>query len=279
MNAQIPRAAVIGWPVTHSRSPLIHGHWLKSLGIAGSYDRVGVPVEEAEAFFADFRSTGLVGANVTLPHKIIAVAACDAFSDAARAIGAVNTLWWEGGGLVGDNTDGYGFLANLDQRLPGWSESGGTALVLGAGGAARAVIYGLSRRGFQVVVANRTAARAAELAAHFPGVEAWDWAAAMAPGADVACVVNTTSLGMAGNPDLPIALAGLGSDALVTDIVYTPIQTALLKQADDAGLRTVDGLGMLLHQAAPGFERWFGVRPEVTGELRALVLDNIGKSA
>lgn len=277
MNAQTPRAAVIGWPVTHSRSPLIHGHWLKSQGIAGSYDRVAVPVEEAEAFFSGFRSTGLIGANVTLPHKISAVAACDALSDAARAIGAVNTLWWEGGDLVGDNTDGYGFLANLDQRLPGWSEPGGTALVLGAGGAARAVIYGLSRRGFKVIVANRTAARAVELAAHFSGVETGDWAAAMAPGADVACVVNTTSLGMAGNPDLPVDLAGLGPDAIVTDIVYTPIRTGLLKQADAAGLRTVDGLGMLLHQAAPGFERWFGVRPEVTDELRTLVLDNIGQ--
>jgi shikimate dehydrogenase len=275
----LPRAAVIGWPVAHSRSPLIHGYWLESLRIPGSYGRIAVPVETADAFFGDFRSSGLTGANVTLPHKVRAASACDTLSEAARAIGAVNTLWWEGDSLVGDNTDGYGFLANLDQRLPGWSDAGGAALVLGAGGAARAVVYGLARRGFRVIVANRTAARAAELAALFPGVEVGDWAAAMAPGADVALVVNTTSLGMAGNTDLPIDLSGLGPDALVTDIVYTPIETGLLKRARTAGLRTVDGLGMLLHQAVPGFERWFGRRPEVTDALRTLVLDDIGQPA
>tara|TARA_R110002020_G_scaffold36611_1_gene110290 strand:- start:2101 stop:2940 length:840 start_codon:yes stop_codon:yes gene_type:complete len=274
-----PRAAVLGWPVSHSRSPLIHGHWLTSLGLAGSYDRIAVPPDTADAFFADFRATGLAGANVTLPHKIRAIGACDGLSDAARAIGAVNTLWWDGERLMGDNTDGYGFLANLDQRLPGWSDAPGTALVLGAGGAARAVIYGLSTRGFRVVIANRTEARAAELAAQFDGAEACDWATAMAPGPDVALVVNTTSLGMSGNPNLPIDLAGLGPASVVTDIVYTPIETGLLKQAAARGLRTVDGLGMLLHQAVPGFERWFGGRPQVSDDLRALVLDNIGQPA
>jgi len=275
----LPRAAVIGWPVAHSRSPLIHGYWLKSLGLPGSYDRIAVPPEAADAFFADFRASGLLGANVTLPHKVRAVAACDELAVAAREMGAVNTLWWEGDRLIGDNTDGYGFLANLDQQAPGWSADPGTALVLGAGGAARAVIYGLLQRGFRVVVANRTLDRAEELAAMFPGAEVGDWAAAMAPGADIAVVVNTTSLGMAGNPDLPIDLTRLGPDAIVTDIVYTPIETGILKRARAAGLRTVDGLGMLLHQAVPGFERWFGVRPEVTDDLRARVLDNIGAPA
>ncbi|MGX1098063.1 shikimate dehydrogenase [Amorphus sp. MBR-141] len=279
MSDDLPRAAVIGWPVAHSRSPLIHGHWLKSLGIPGSYDRIAVPPEAADGFFRDFRSSGLTGANVTLPHKIRAASACAGLSEAARAMGAVNTLWWEGDRLLGDNTDAYGFLANLDQRLPGWSDAPATALVLGAGGAARAVVYGLVQRGFRVVVANRTAARTAELAALFPGAVAGDWAAAMAPDGDTTFVVNTTSLGMGGGPDLPIDLARLEPEAIVTDIVYTPVETGLLTRARAAGLRTVDGLGMLLHQAVPGFERWFGVRPEVTEDLRARVLDDIGAPA
>lgn len=279
MSDDLPRAAVIGWPVAHSRSPLIHGYWLKTLNIKGSYGRIAVPVEAAEAFFRDFRASGLTGANVTLPHKIRAASACDRLSEAARAMGAVNTLWWDEDRLVGDNTDAYGFLANLDQRLPGWSAAPATALVLGAGGAARAVVYGLAQRGFRVVIANRTTTRAAELASRFPGAEVGDWAAAMAPSPDVALVVNTTSLGMGDGPDLPIDLSRLDPASIVTDIVYTPVDTGLLKQARAAGLRTVDGLGMLLHQAVPGFERWFGARPVVTDDLRARVLDDIGAPA
>ncbi|WP_018701023.1 shikimate dehydrogenase [Amorphus coralli] len=280
MTDAAPKAAVIGWPVTHSRSPVIHGHWLQTHGLAGSYGRLAIAPEEADAFFFGFRDSELAGANVTLPHKLTALSACDVLSDSARAIGAVNTLWREGERVLGDNTDGYGFLANLDQQLPGWDADRGLALVLGAGGAARAIIHALLERGFdRVAIANRTRDKAEALATSLPGSEAVDWDSARDPDPAVAIVVNTTSLGMGGGPGPAIDLARLGPDAVVTDIVYTPIRTELLVRATAVGLRTVDGLGMLLHQAVPGFERWFGVRPSVTDELRRIVLDDIAEAS
>ncbi len=272
-----PYACVVGWPVAHSRSPLIHGHWLEVYGLPGRYDRQAVPPEEFANFMAGFSGSGLTGANITVPHKETAFRLVARATSAAAAIQAVNTIWLEGGETAGDNTDVYGFLANLDERALGWDSRGGTAMVLGAGGAARAVLKGLLDRGFsELRVANRTMEKAQALAEAFGPVirpVPWDRRSAALDG----CVllVNTTSLGMAGAPPLDIGLARLPADAVVTDIVYVPLQTQLLRVACEGGLTTVDGLGMLLHQAVPGFERWFGVRPEVTAELRDLIVADI----
>ena len=271
------RAAVIGHPVAHSRSPLIHGHWLRQHGIDGEYGLRDVVPEAIEAFLADFAASGLVGANVTVPHKEAAFRAAREREPVAQALGAVNTLWLEDGVLHGANTDVHGFLANLDAAEPEWARALGEAVVLGAGGAARAVVYGLISRGLdRVVVANRTFARAEALRQQFgPRVLAVDWRDL--PGRLNGCrlLVNTTSLGMKGQPPLDLDLSALSPDALVSDIVYVPLETPLIKAAKARGLATVDGLGMLLHQAVPGFERWFGVRPEVTPELRALVIADL----
>ncbi|ADZ68508.1 shikimate dehydrogenase [Polymorphum gilvum] len=274
-----PRAAITGWPVAHSRSPLVHGHWLKKYGLAGDYIRLPVAPEDAERFYRHFGESGLVGCNVTVPHKETAAAACDELDEAARAMGAVNTLWLDGDGrLCGANTDGIGFLGNLDQRAPGWDARPGPAVVLGAGGAARAVVWALRARGFAPVkIFNRTTEKASQLADHFGfGVEAYPWDKLCEHLGQAALLVNTTAAGMTGKPPLQIDLDGLPKDALVTDIIYTPLETDLLRQAAARGNRTVDGLGMLLHQAAPGFERWFGVRPEVDDELRRIVLADLG---
>jgi shikimate dehydrogenase len=271
-----PRAGVCGWPVAHSRSPLIHNYWLRALHIAGAYERFAVPPGEFPAFAGLIRAGELVGANLTVPHKEAAFAACDRLSPAAQASGAVNTLWREDGALCGDNTDIAGFLASLDAEAPQWRDAR-TAVVLGAGGAARAIVYALLSRGLErVVVVNRTVGRAEALAANFPSrtaVASWPELPQRLAEADL--VVNATTLGMAGQDALAIDLAPLGSDAVVADIVYVPLATPLIESARRRGLRAVGGLGMLLHQAAPGFERWFGVRPEVTAELRALVEDDI----
>jgi shikimate dehydrogenase len=272
-----PRAGVIGWPVAHSRSPLIHGHWLKVHNLAGSYERIPVPPEEIDAFLRAFPDSGLSGANVTVPHKEAAYAAADDIDDVGRAIGAVNTLWMEHGKLRATNTDGIGFLANLDDCAKGWDKNPGIALVLGAGGAARAVVWGLMQRGFAVRIANRTRERAQALADRFGGdTAAHDLTEAARLLSDCWLVVNTTSLGMTGKDELPLGLDRLRPDAVVTDIVYVPLETALLAEARARGNRTVDGLGMLLHQAVPGFERWFGVRPTVTPALRSLILADLG---
>ncbi len=271
-SARGPRAFVIGHPVGHSRSPLIHGHWLEVHGIAGSYEKVPVAPEDLDGFVAGLRAAGYVGGNVTVPHKRRVLDLADAVDEAADAIGAANTLWFDGDDLVAGNTDALGFLASLDDEAPGWDAVPGAALVLGAGGAARAVIHGLLERGFEVALANRTLMRAVELAeGQEEGVWAYAWEEIpqLLRAADL--VVNTTTLGMAGQPPLPLDLAGLKRDALVADIVYTPLETPLLKAARERGHRTVGGLGMLLHQAVPGFERWFGVRPAVTPALRALI--------
>jgi shikimate dehydrogenase len=270
---EAPRAGVCGWPVAHSRSPLIHGYWLRSLGIAGSYERFAVPPGEFPAFAASIGVDRLVGANVTVPHKEAAFEACDRLSPAAQACGAVNTLWREDGALWGDNTDVAGFLDNLDEGAPGWDATTRAALVLGAGGAARAIVYALRLRGVaRVTLVNRNLARAEALSARFaPGTLAapWDELPRRLEEADL--VVNTTTLGMVGQEPLRIGLAPLSASAVVCDIVYIPLATPLIEAARARGLRAVEGLGMLLHQAAPGFARWFGARPTVTAELRALV--------
>jgi shikimate dehydrogenase len=271
------RACVIGWPVAHSRSPLIHGHWLKHYGIEGAYERAPVAPDGVAAFLRDLPERGYVGANVTVPHKEAALAAAAHADDVARSIGAANTLWLENGVLHATSTDTYGFLHNLDDCAPGWALPGGVAVVLGAGGASRSVLRGLLDRGFtDVRLVNRTMERAEELAAFFgPLVHpiAWENRGKALDGA--ALLVNATTLGMGGATSLDIDLAGLQDNAVVTDLIYVPLETPLLRQARERGLRTADGLGMLLHQAVPGFEKWFGLRPEVTPELREIVLRDI----
>lgn len=268
-----PRACIAGWPVAHSRSPLIHGYWLQSLGVAGYYERAAVPPGAFGEFARGIGQDGLVGANVTIPHKEDAFAVCDRLTQSAAELGAVNTLWRENGALWGDNTDVEGFLANFDEQAPGWSETARSAVVLGAGGAARAIVSALLSRGVdRLVIVNRTHERAERLAAHF-GRATSAQSLSNLPGllAEADLLVNTSSLGMVGRPPLDIDLTPLSEAAVVADIVYAPLETPLLAQARARGLRAVEGLGMLLHQAAPGFERWFGARPSVTPQLRALV--------
>ena len=264
-------ACLIGWPAAHSRSPLIHHYWLRKLGIAGGYSIEAVPPEGFAELVLDLARHGFVGANVTIPHKERALA-LTAPDERARAVGAANTLWYEGTELRSTNTDVEGFIGNLDASAPGW-DAGEDALVLGAGGAARAVVFGLLEREIgRVVVANRTFERARALAEQFgPRVEALAWEAIgdCLPRAEL--LVNTTSLGMRGQPGLDIDVGALPSRAVVNDLVYVPLVTPLLAAAKARGLQTADGLGMLLHQAVRGFELWFGQRPEVTAELRALV--------
>ncbi|MGQ3675410.1 shikimate dehydrogenase [Xanthobacter sp. TB0139] len=271
------RACVTGHPVAHSRSPLLHGYWLKTLGLEGSYGREDVPPEEARDFYRHLSAHGYVGCNVTIPNKETAFAALDEADETARALGAANTLWVEGGKLCGSNTDGYGFLANLDACAQGWDKGRGEVVVLGAGGASRAIIHALVTRGFgRVHLANRTLSRAEAVAAPYGDtVRPCGLAdvSALLPQAEL--LVNCTSLGMKGSDPLDLDLAPLPDHAVVTDIVYVPLMTPLLEAAQARGLRVVDGLGMLLHQGVPGFERWFGVRPEVTQELRDLLVKDI----
>jgi shikimate dehydrogenase len=273
------RACVIGWPVEHSRSPLIHGYWLKHYGIDGSYERRPVTPEAAAQFFRSMRGEGLAGCNVTLPHKEAAFAAADETRPAARAAGAANTLWFEGDRLIADNTDSAGFMASLVTAVPDLQLAGATVSVLGAGGAARGIAFALLESGVaEVRLFNRTRTRADALAAYFgPKATACDWRDRADRARDAALLINTTSLGMKGSGPLDMDVAALDHQCVVADIVYVPLETPLLAAARARGLRTVDGLGMLLHQAVPGFEKWFGMRPEVTPELRALIERDIGK--
>jgi shikimate dehydrogenase len=271
------KAFVCGHPIAHSRSPKIHGFWLKQYGIDGSYEAVDVAPQDFGRFLAKLPESGFRGGNVTIPHKETAFRLIKRLDEAAEAIGAVNTLWLNDGVLHGANTDAHGFAANLDEHAPGWTQTK-VAVVLGAGGAARAVVHALKSRGLgDIRVVNRTLARAVELADHFgAGVSAYSTHAAEELLVDTGLLVNTTSVGMHGNADLPVDPARLPGHAIVTDIVYVPLETPLLAVARARGLKTVDGLGMLLHQAVPGFERWFGVRPAVTAELRAMIVADLG---
>lgn len=274
------RACVIGWPVEHSRSPVIHGYWLKQYGIDGAYDKEAVEPKDLERFLNELAHHGLVGANVTLPHKEAALRAAHAADAAAVAIGAANTLWLDADGrLHASNTDAYGFMTNLDAEAPQWNEGLDAVMVLGAGGAARAILYGLIEAGVpRVLLANRTRARAEALAHTFGlKVEVVDWDDRNAALSLCGLLINTTSLGMTGQPLLDIDLAAMPQNGVVADIVYVPLETPLLAAARARRLAAVDGLGMLLHQAVPGFERWFGVRPEVTPELKAHVIATLGE--
>ncbi|MCW5703718.1 MAG: shikimate dehydrogenase [Xanthobacteraceae bacterium] len=266
-----PAACLIGWPAAHSRSPLIHRYWLRTLGIEGGYVIEAVPPDEFKDFVLRLSLRGFVGANVTIPHKEQALALSK--PDArAKAVGAANTLFYADGELCSTNTDVEGFIDNLDASAPGWDKVE-EALVLGAGGSARAIVFGLVERGIKTVhLANRTLERAQTLAALYGArvnPVGWDKVGELLPRAGL--LVNTTSLGMHGQPRLEIDVSLLPATAVVADNVYVPLQTELLAAAKARGLKTADGLGMLLHQAVRGFELWFGRRPQVTPELRALV--------
>lgn len=263
------RACCIGWPVTHIRSPLIHGFWLAEYGIAGTYTREAVEPGDVARFLRSLADQGLAGCNVTIPHKEAAFAAMDEVDPGAVAVGAVNTVWHADGRLIGMNSDVVGFLKNLDDQVPGWEGEVAHALVLGAGGAARGIVHGLLSRGVPLVtLANRSLAKAEAIAAAHPrAIRTQDWQNLPAALADVDLLVNTTSLGMTGQPPLDLPLQTLKPSAIVSDIVYVPLETDLLARAAARGHRTVEGLGMLLHQAVPGFARWFGVTPQVTPAL------------
>lgn len=275
-----PRAFVVGHPIAHSRSPLIHGYWLKTLGLPGSYERIDIHPDAMGTFLRDLPQSGFAGGNVTIPHKEAAHRAAHRLDAAAAAIGAANTLWLEDGKLIAGNTDAIGFSANLDSEAPFWRQMR-IALVLGAGGAARAVLFALKEAGFtDIRIVNRTVSRAQELCDRFgPGVSAHGWDEIGALAGDAGLVVNTSSLGMAGKDELPLDVSVLPANAIVSDIVYVPLETPLLAAARARGLVGVDGLGMLLHQAVPGFERWFGVRPQVTPQLRAHIIADLEKAA
>lgn len=274
-RAHAPLAGVLGWPIAHSRSPLLHRHWLTRYGLSGHYIPIPVRPEHFGEVLRSLPKAGFVGLNVTLPHKEAALALADAVTDRAALIGAANTLIFRPDGRIhADNTDGYGFISNLTQNAPGWQPAAGPAAVIGAGGAARAAVASLLEAGVpELRIANRTRIRAEQLKAEFGAkLVIYDWSQVgnMLDGATT--VVNATSLGMEGKPALRVPLDALAPDTVVTDLVYVPLMTPFLQEAEARGARVVDGLGMLLHQAAPGFERWFGRRPEVDEAARRAVL-------
>lgn len=271
------KACVIGWPIAHSRSPLIHGYWLSEHGIDGAYTREPVRPEDLAAFLRDLEPRGFAGCNVTVPHKEAALALASDVDEPARAIGAANTLWIDGGRLCASNTDAYGFMTYLDAKAPVWRAQDRPVAILGAGGAARAIIYGFLQAGVsEVRLYNRSTSRAEDLAQHFgPRVKALEWARRSDSARDASVIVNTTTLGMKGEGDPDVDFAACEPATVVSEIVYVPLETPFLKRARAAGLTTVDGLGMLLHQAVPGFEKWFGVRPQVTDALYARVRADI----
>lgn len=271
----MPKAFVTGWPVSHSKSPLLHGYWLDHYKVDGSYEAIPVSPDDFKNFLFGLKDRDFAGGNITIPHKEIAFEIIEECDEAAELIGAINTVWFEGDCLRGANTDAYGFSANLDDQAPRWRQ-GKTALVIGAGGASRAVIFSLIEAGFnQIHIANRTVERAKVLAARF-GSKCFAHSLDAVPEllSEAQLLVNTTSLGMTGDKgETSFDLSPLPSGAIVTDIVYTPLQTPILEEASNLGLESVDGLGMLLHQAVPGFEKWFGKRPAVTSGLRNHILD------
>lgn len=274
-NSPIPLAGVIGSPVAHSKSPILHGYWLKKHGLAGHFVPLDVAANDLGAVLQAMPRMGFVGANVTIPHKERVLEHVDHITDRATLIGAVNTLVFRAdGSIIGDNTDGYGFIENLRQGAPGWDSGAGPAVVLGAGGAARAVVASLLDAGVpEILLSNRTRVRAEHLRDDFGArLKVIDWVQAGNILENATTVVNTTSLGMQGKPELRVPLDGLSAGTVVTDLVYAPLQTQLLQAACEKGCITVDGLGMLLHQAVPGFERWFGRRPVVDDATRQAVL-------
>ena len=271
MSKEHKAVCVIAWPAGHSRSPLIHNYWIKQHGLDAEYRREAVPPEKFPDFIKNLRANGYIGANITVPHKEVALKLTEP-DERARAVGAANCLWYDDARLRSTNTDVEGFLANLDASTPGWDRGLSTAVVLGAGGGARAAIFALlAREVSRVYVINRTVERAKALRKKFGArvqVATWDETTGLLGGAGL--LVNTTTLGMVGQPPLEINLRCPPS-MVVADLVYAPLVTALLASARARGLRTADGLGMLLHQAVRGFQLWFGIRPQVTPELRALI--------
>ena len=272
-------ACVVGWPVAHSRSPLIHNYWIKQHKLPADYRREALKPEEVADFLANLAARGYVGCNVTLPHKVAALAASEP-DDRARAVGAANTLWLDSGRLLSTNTDVEGFTNNLDAAVPHWDRGQNDAVVLGAGGSARAVIHGLIERGFgRIHVVNRAFDRAETLRQRFgAAVLPAKWTALPHLLGRAGLLVNTTPLGMTGQERLAVDLAPLSADAVVADLVYAPLETELLAAARRRGLATADGLGMLLHQAVRGFSLWFGVHPDVTPDLRALIEADLTRS-
>lgn len=272
---KIPLAGVIGSPIAHSKSPALHQHWLQTYGVKGFYIPMDVTTSDLETVLRSLPKMGFVGVNITIPHKETVLGIADLITDRATLIGAANTLIFRKDGKIhADNTDGYGFLENLRSGAPDWNPKDGPAAVLGAGGAARAVIVALLDAGVpEILLSNRTRARAEKLQSDFGNrIRVIDWVQAGNMIEEAALVVNTSSLGMVGKPEMRVPLDGLRRGTVVTDLVYTPLRTKLLETAEEKGCVTVDGLGMLLHQGVPGFERWFGPRPEVTEATRRAVL-------
>jgi shikimate dehydrogenase len=273
-------ACVMGWPARHSRSPMLHGYWIRHYGIDGDYRVAEVPPEEFPGFLKSLGQSGYVGGNVTMPHKDVAFALSQP-DERARAVGAANTLWLDNGTLRSTNTDVEGFIGALDANAPGWDSMTDTAVVLGAGGASRAVIYGLIERGIKTIhLVNRTAAKSEAARERFgPAVHpaTWEDVPRLLEGARL--LVNATSLGMKGQPELTIDLSPMANDAVVSDIIYVPLPTRLLEDARQRGFKTSDGLDMLLYQAVRGFNLWFGVKPEVTQELREMLAADVMKGS
>jgi len=275
IHGSVPLAGVVGEPISHSKSPVVHGHWLKKFGLAGHYVPLHVTKGNLSTAIKALPKLGFVGANVTIPHKVSVMSLADQISDRAILIGAANTLTFrDDGKIIADNTDGYGFMANLRDGAPNWEPKAGSAVVFGAGGAARAILVALADAGVpEIFLSNRTRAKAEALKSDFgTRIKVVDWVQAGNVLEDASLVVNTTSLGMTGQPELRVPLDGLKPGTIVNDLVYSPLETQLLKTARQMGCVVVDGLGMLLHQAVPGFERWFGTTPVVDEELRKAVL-------
>ncbi len=271
------KAAVLGWPIEHSRSPLIHNYWLKEYGIAGSYEKIAVEPKKLELFVRAMPDMGFVGANLTIPHKEAIFKMADIVDDVARTVEAANTIWWEDGQLCVTNTDVTGFITHLNRSAPDWKKNKGCVAVLGAGGAARGVVYGLLKAGVEEIrIFNRTKERAIELSHRFDvRVKVEDWDNRNQRLNECSMLINTTALGMVGNPPLEIDLSKMLENSVICDIVYAPLETPLLKSAKQLGHLSVDGLGMLLHQAAPGFAKWFGRRPGITETLRQLIISDL----
>jgi shikimate dehydrogenase len=276
-NNRFIQAGVIGWPISHSLSPRLHGYWLKEHDINGVYEPLAIPPDSLRLFLLKLASQEFAGVNITVPHKEAAVAHMDTLDDNARRIGAVNTVVVQEGTLYGDNTDGFGFMENLKDGAPDWAANQGPVTVLGAGGAARAIVAALLEAGVgELRLVNRTRERADQLAKEIGGaITVIDWDKRTSALEEIGLLVNTTTLGMKDKDPLDLDLENLPASAVVTDIVYTPLITPLLTTARQLGNPVVDGLGMLLHQARPGFFFWFGVKPEVTDALRAFILEGL----